>query len=104
MLSTISIVIIVLGILATLLFVAGFFRGLSNAIALHRHPPTSEPEVSENEHWPSVIFAIVASAVIIAAVGFTPAAIYAGPILVLVTAAGVGLAFFLEGKAGTSAR
>jgi hypothetical protein len=84
--------------------VAGFLRGLANAIALHRHPSSSEPEVSDKQHWPSVIFAILASAAVIAAVGFTPLAIYAGPILVLVTAAGVGLAFFLEEKATITTR
>jgi hypothetical protein len=102
MLSTISIVIIILGAAATLLFVAGFFRGLANAIALHRSSSGPEPEVSEKQHWPSVIFAILASAIVIAAVGFTPLAIYAGPFLVIVTAAGVGLAFFLEEKATTT--
>jgi hypothetical protein len=37
--------------------------------------------------------------VVIAGAGFSPAMIYAGPLLALVTAAGCGLAFFVEDKA-----
>ena len=43
---------------------------------------------------------VLASAAIIAGAGFSPAMIYAGPLLALVTAAGCGLAFFVEDKAG----
>jgi len=39
------------------------------------------------------------SAVVIALAGFGPSWIYAGPLLALVTAAGCGLAFFVEDKA-----
>jgi hypothetical protein len=97
--STISLVIIIAGAAATLLFTLGFLRGLRNAIAgRNQAPPASSDD--EISRFPTALIAVVASAVAIAAVGFTPAAIYIGPLLVIVTAAAVGLAFFLEPKPG----
>ena len=46
----------------------------------------------------SALFAVVASAVVIALVGVAPAWIYAGPILAIVTATGVGVAFLVGNK------
>lgn len=98
--STVSLVIIVAGAAVTLLFTLGFLRGLRNAIAGRNQaaPACNDDEISR---FPSALIAVIASAVVIAAVGFTPAAIYIGPFLVLVTAAAVGLAFFLEPKPGS---
>jgi hypothetical protein len=97
--STVSLVIILAGAAATLLFALGFLRGLGNAIAGRNRaaPASNDDEISR---FPTALFAVVASAAVIAAIGFTPAAIYLGPFLVIVTAAGVGLAFFLEPKPG----
>ena len=97
--SIVSLVIILAGAAATLLFVAGFLRGLRNAIA-GRNQPAPESNDDEISRFPSALFAVVASAAVITAIGFTPVAIYFGPFLALVTAAGVGLAFFLEPKPG----
>jgi hypothetical protein len=95
--STISLVIIVTGLAATVLFILGFLRGIRSAIAGRNHPaPASNDD--EISRFPSALVAVVASAAVIAAVGFAPAAIYIGPFLAIVTAAGVGLAFFLEPK------
>jgi hypothetical protein len=97
--STISLVIVVAGALATLLFAVGFLRGLRNAIA-GRDLAAPASNEDERSRFPTALVAVVASAVVIAAVGFTPAAIYIGPLLAIVTAAGVGLAFFLEPTPG----
>jgi energy-converting hydrogenase Eha subunit A len=97
--STISLVITIAGAAATLLFTLGFLRGLKNAIA-GRNQPAPKSDDDEISRFPTALFAVVASAVVIAAVGFTPVAIYVGPFLAIVTAAGVGLAFFLEPKPG----
>ena len=95
--STISLVIIIAGAAATLLFTLGFLRGIKNAIAGRKRPaPASNGD--EVSRFPTGLFAVIVSVVVIAAVGFTPAAIYFGPFLAIVTAAGVGLAFFLEPK------
>jgi hypothetical protein len=93
--SNISTVIITLSILATILFAVGFIRGVKNAVASFR-AGDDDSEVTDLAHWPSVIFAVVASAVVIAAVGFSPSLVYAGPILVIISGAATGLAFFLE--------
>ena len=93
--STISIVILVAGLAATALFIAGFLRGTKQAIAARDVPPGTEA-VSETGHLGTAIFAVIASAAVIAAVGFFPAAIYLGPLLAIGTAAAVGIAFYLD--------
>ena len=96
--STISIVILVLGILATVLFAAGFVRGVQNALNGFRKGSEERFLVTDNAHWFAVGLSVLGAAVVIAAVGFIPAFIYAGPLLVLVSAAGTGLAFFIEDR------
>lgn len=93
--STISLIIIIAGLAATLLFLAGFIRGLRNAIA-DRDREFSAPVPAERGHVSTAIVAVIGSAAIITAIGFSAAAIYIGPLLCLVTAAAVGLAFFIE--------
>lgn len=93
--STLSLILILLGLAATALFVAGFVRGLRQTFANRDAAPAKENFV-DSDHWPSVIFAVIASALIITAVGFIPYAVYAGPFLVILTAAANGLAFFLD--------
>jgi hypothetical protein len=46
----------------------------------------------------SALFAAVASAVVIALVGVASAWIYAGPLLAIVTATGVGVAFLVGNR------
>jgi hypothetical protein len=96
--STISIVIIVLGALATALFIVGYVRGMQNALNGFRQADSVEPEVPQYGHWGAMGFATVASAVVIAVVGLTPLFVYAGPLLVIISAAATGYAFFLEEK------
>jgi hypothetical protein len=91
--------ITIVGILVTAFFLAGFGRGLKNAIAEYRACAPESDEVSDYRYGGTAALSVVASAVIIAGAGFSPAMIYAGPLLALVTAAGCGLAFFVEDKA-----
>jgi asparagine N-glycosylation enzyme membrane subunit Stt3 len=93
--STISTVIITGGAVATAIFAAGFVRGLRQSIA-GRDVELKGEEVSASDRWPAIILAVIASAVIIASIGFWPHAVYIGPLLVLVTAAATGVAFFLD--------
>ncbi|MBL8893892.1 MAG: hypothetical protein JNJ53_04780 [Rhizobiales bacterium] len=101
--STISLIIIVLGLVATIIFVAGFARGLRQSIAA-RDAASDQSGDEDRNYWPSVVFAVIASAVIIAAVGIIPAAVYAGPVLVILTAAANGVAFFLDHGYARSAK
>jgi hypothetical protein len=91
-------IIIALGALGTALFAVGYFRGVQNALNSFRQPERDDLEVPQYGHWYSMGFATLASAVIIATVGITPAFVYAGPLLAILAAAANGLAFFLEEK------
>lgn len=93
--STVSTAIIAGGAIASAIFAAGFVRGLRQSIA-GRDVEAKKEEVADSNRWPSIILAVIASAAIIASIGYWPNAVYIGPFLVLVTAAGTGLAFFLD--------
>lgn len=90
--------ITVVGIVVTVFFLAGFWRGCKNAIAEHRAGSHESDAVPDYRYGGIAAVSVVASAVVIAGAGFSPAMIYAGPLLALVTAAGCGLAFFMEDK------
>jgi hypothetical protein len=91
--------ITIVGIVVTVFFLAGFWRGLKNAIAEYRAGTAESVDVPDYRYGGIAALSVVASAVVIAGAGFSPAMIYAGPLLALVTAAGCGLAFFVEDKA-----
>jgi hypothetical protein len=91
--------ITIAGIVVTLFFLVGFGLGLKNAIDEYRDGVPESDEVPDYRYGGIAALSVIASAVVIAGAGFSPAMIYAGPLLALVTAAGCGLAFFVEGKA-----
>ena len=88
--------ITVVGIIVTALFLLGFWRGLRNAIAEYRSGVPESDEVPDYQYGWIAASSVLASALVIAGAGFSPGMIYAGPLLALVTAAGCGLAFFIE--------
>jgi Na+/H+ antiporter NhaD/arsenite permease-like protein len=90
--------ITIVGIVVTVFFLAGFWRGCKNAIAEYRAGSPESDEVPDYRYGGIAALSVVASAVVIAGAGFSPVMIYAGPLLALVTAAGCGLAFFMEDK------
>jgi hypothetical protein len=90
--------ITIVGIVVTVFFLAGFWRGCKNAIAEYRAGSPESDEVPDYRYGGIAALSVLASAVVIAGAGFSPAMIYAGPLLALLTAAGCGLAFFLEDK------
>lgn len=96
--STMTLIIVVLSALVTAFFAAGYARGMSNAINGYRQPAPKEELAPQNGHWKAIGFALLMSIVVIAGMGYSTAFIYAGPFLVLITTAGVGLAFFIEKK------
>jgi hypothetical protein len=91
--------ITIVGAVVTLFFLAGFWRGLMNSVAEYRSGAPEPRDVPDYRYGGIAALSVVASAVVIAGAGFSPAMIYAGPLLALVTAAGCGLAFFVEEKA-----
>ncbi len=88
--------ITVLGLCATALFLAGFVRRLRNAILEYRLAKPEPAEVPDYNYAWIAAMSVVASAAIIALAGFGAGWIYAGPLLALCTAAGVGTAFLVE--------
>ena len=90
--------ITIVGIVVTIFFLAGFWRGCMNAIAEYRAGAPESDVVPDYRYGGIAALSVVASAVVIAGAGFSPAMIYAGPLLALVTAAGCGLAFFMEDR------
>jgi hypothetical protein len=99
--STIFIVVLAFGLLGAAIFVSGFIKGVRNAIK-QRRDTAPEAEWSDKSHYgSSAFFAVLASAVVIALVGFNPAFIYLGPLLAIVTAIGVGLAFLIGEREGS---
>jgi hypothetical protein len=91
--------ITVVGIIVTVFFLLGFGRGLKNAIAEYKAGVPESDKVPDYRYGGIAALSVLASAIVIAGAGFTPAMIYAGPLLALVTAAGCGLAFFIEERA-----
>jgi hypothetical protein len=90
--------ITIVGIVVTIFFLAGFWRGCMNAIAEYRAGTPDSDDVPDYRYGGIAALSVIASAVIIAGAGFAPAMIYAGPLFALVTAAGCGLAFFMEDR------
>jgi hypothetical protein len=87
----------VLGLLATILFVAGYFRGATSALTDRQqsHPQTTIEENKARYAVP-VVFAVATSAVVIALVGANPIFVYLGPLLAVATNAVIGFAFFYD--------
>ncbi|MFH1342128.1 MAG: hypothetical protein ABIL01_13150 [Pseudomonadota bacterium] len=88
---------ILLGALATVLFVAGYFRGTGNAIRNHRSSVQPSAAIAEERSYGwSMAFAVFAAAALIGSLGVSPVFFYLPPLLVIATAAVNGLAFFLD--------
>jgi hypothetical protein len=93
-------VIIALGAVGALIFLVGIAKGAVGALRSgHDTDADSEAGVVDSGHYGfTAAFAVVASAVVIALAGVAPGLIYLGPLLAIVTAAGVGTAFLVEGR------
>jgi hypothetical protein len=90
-------VFLVLAGLATALFIAGYARGAKVALASYDDDTVEVDDSGDiKTYWWPIAIAVVGAGVIIALAGVHPLFIYAGPLLALVTAGGIGLAFFLD--------
>lgn len=86
------------GILGAAIFLTGFIKGVREAIVEYRNPQPESDWTDEGYYGASAFFAVLASAIVIALVGVAPAWIYAGPLLAIITAIGVGTAFLVGNK------
>jgi len=88
----------ILGLLATILFVAGYFRGTTSALTDRQQTHGQTPIEGENKarYAIPVVFAVATSAVVIALVGVNATFVYLGPLLAIATNAMIGFAFFYD--------
>lgn len=95
--STLDIVFLILGAVATLIFIAGYIRGARTALANHDDPKIEIDDTGDVEtYWWPIVLAVLAAATLIGLVGVSPFFIYVAPLFAIGTAAVNGLAFFLE--------
>ncbi|ODA69062.1 hypothetical protein A7A08_00898 [Methyloligella halotolerans] len=97
--TTLLIVFLVLGAIATALFFAGYTHGTIAAMRSHNDQTVEVDDSKDIQRygWP-VALAVLAAATIIGLMGVAPAFIYVAPVLTIVTAAVNGIAFFAEDR------
>jgi hypothetical protein len=88
--------IIVLGLASAVVFLTGFGRGFRNAIVEYRNNAPEPTDVPDFNYVGVAAISVIASGVVIALAGVNPMLIYLGPLLAICTAAGIGIAFFVE--------
>ncbi len=90
-------VFLVLAGLATALFIAGYVRGAKVALASYDDDTVEVDDSGDiKTYWWPIAIAVVGAGGVIALEGVHPLFIYAGPLLALVTAGGIGVAFFVD--------
>ena len=101
--STVTIAIIVVSLIAAAIYVAGFVRGVHNAFNGYQQR-TSEDSgpVPQKGYWISIAIALAFSVVSIAGMGYSAIFIYLSLFSVIVATFGVGAAFFIEKKISRS--
>ena len=79
----------------------GYVKGTRAALATYADDFVETDDRGDVEtYWWQVGFAVVASATVIALAGISPIFIYLGPLLAIVTAAMIGVAFLVDTKDG----
>jgi len=96
--------ILAFGLLGAAIFISGFVKGVREAIRQHGDLTPEADWSDDGRYGSSAFFAVLASAVVIALVGFSPVFIYVGPLLAIVTATGVGLAFLIGDRFAATAK
>src|SRR3954451_21068793 len=91
----IYLVVVVFGLIGAAIFIVGFLKGVRDTIRERRNPSPESDEVDEKPYGSRAVFARLAPAVGLRPGGLAPAWIYLGPLLAIVTAIGVGVAFLV---------
>lgn len=90
---------LVLGSIATVLFVAGYVRGTKMALASYDDDRIEVDTSGDIDvYWWKISAGVIAATVIIFLVGISHVFVYVGPLLAIVTAAANGIAFFVESR------
>jgi len=101
--STIEIVFLVFGALATVVFTVGYVRGARIAIATYDSDTVEVDDSGDVQNfWWQIAAAVATASIVIWLVGVIPEFIYVGPALAIFTATMNGVAFFLEKAPGAS--
>ena len=101
--SAIFIAIVAFELFGAAVFISGFIVAVREAVRERRDGAPEGEWVDKGRYGWSAFFAVFASAVVIALAGVNPLWIYAGPLLAIVTATGVGIAFFVGRDKGVAA-
>lgn len=97
--SNLEIAFLVFGVIASLLFLAGYIRGARIALSTYDDPRIEVDDTGDvQSFWWQIAAAVALATVIIAMVGIIPEFVYVGPALAIVTAGMNGLAFFIEDR------
>lgn len=95
--SSLLIFFILCGVVATVLFVAGYARGVKGALrSFDNDTVDTDTDGDLNVKWWMFGAAVIAATVVIVLVGMAPVFIYLGPLLAIGSAAANGVAFFLD--------
>ena len=89
--------LLIAGLVATLIFAAGFVRGVRAALRSFRQPDDGGV-VGKHSRVGAIILSTAASGVVSALIGVFPQFIYAGPVLVILATAAIGIAFLVEDR------
>jgi hypothetical protein len=95
-LPTITLVTSICAAIAIVLFMAGYIKGFTASVADHDKVRSEvRDDTSRRFMWP-ICAAVVASGVVIALLGVSPVFILLAPFLSIISAAIIGLLFFIE--------
>jgi hypothetical protein len=95
-LPIVTIVAVVCALIAVVLFLAGYLKGFSASIDDFDAAAQDAPEDASRGYIWAVCAAVVGAGVVIALLGVSPVFIALAPFLSIVSAAVIGLLFFIE--------
>lgn len=95
--STMQIAFLVLGAIATFVFVAGYFKGARIALASYDDDSLEVDNSGDvRNYWVPIGFTVLAAITVIGLMGVHPYFIYLGPLAAVFSAFGIGSAFFID--------
>jgi hypothetical protein len=102
-LSPTQIGFLIIGAVATVTFVSGYFKGTKIALASYNDDTVEVDDSGDIQtYWGPILTAVLCAIGIVALAGVHPAFIYIGPACAVGTAFGIGLAFFVDRDSNTS--
>jgi hypothetical protein len=96
-LSAMQILFLVMGAIATVVFVSGYAKGTKIALASYNDDTIEVDDTGDIQtYWGPIVTAVLTAVAVVALAGVHPAFIYVGPACAVGTAFGIGLAFFVD--------